>query len=744
MQNNSLDVFQNTLQLSINKNKENLINYLSKDQIKNIKNKVNLYKKTSKSKSKSSSIRPEDDFYGYINNTWVEESKKLVENKNMKTYYENYDSYRIIQDKVYKELDNLIKSDISSTKSKLTKNIITEIKNVYNSALTGYTSKTKQILFQHISDTIQTIDQFYDNSDLYGLLAYSNRNELVCNSCPIVWKSQPNILENPTLYISHLLEPILPFYNSELYGDKEMTKEKKEFLIQYDRYNSSIWDFVLHNVKSKSKIFEEVINENKENKYYLEVPRDILWCLDKSGTNNRYSDPPIPPPKSHPLQFTILNIHENRQTKLFNNFDFFLFFKKLGFIKPPKRFACVNLDYLNKIIFLLTNNESWKSNKWKYWFYYINICQQLRFTEESEKIYINFFNKFQQNVSGFPKYLRPIFMVSLMFNKYLTDKYVAYSKNESIIEYVAKLASNLKTVFIYSILSNPQYITTKHKLSIESKNNCIEKIKNISMIFGTSEYIPEDPLLDYTYNDIWKNIEKIYEWRKIKRISLENDKVIELSEIDWKNMKLVGRQSYIVNAFYTQSRNDVYIPFAYLQKPFIDLDDRPLEYNLANIGNTIAHELAHAVDTIGILYDKHGKLNPIIKDQHVYQNFLDSVTNHYVSFMKRDNVDTTHMVLYQRENIADIYALKIIEFYLDYIHSTNKDLIEIQKLSYLSLYIYYTHQMKQFISQDTKKYKLYSDNHPPAKYRINVPLSRSIIFYTLFNINKNDKMYVKH
>ena len=37
---------------------------------------------------------------------------------------------------------------------------------------------------------------------------------------------------------------------------------------------------------------------------------------------------------------------------------------------------------------------------------------------------------------------------------------------------------------------------------------------------------------------------------------------------------MVGKQSYIVNAYYTPTENSIYVPLAYLQKPFIDLEER--------------------------------------------------------------------------------------------------------------------------------------------------------------------------
>jgi putative endopeptidase len=83
---------------------------------------------------------------------------------------------------------------------------------------------------------------------------------------------------------------------------------------------------------------------------------------------------------------------------------------------------------------------------------------------------------------------------------------------------------------------------------------------------------------------------------------------VDIPIIDWEEFKIVGKQSYIVNAYYTPTENSIYVPLAYLQKPFIDLDERGIEYNLAHIGYTLGHEMSHCLDDLGSKYNEHGNL----------------------------------------------------------------------------------------------------------------------------------------
>ena len=121
----------------------------------------------------------------------------------------------------------------------------------------------------------------------------------------------------------------------------------------------------------------------------------------------------------------------------------------------------------------------------------------------------------------------------------------------------------------------------------------------------------EDPLLNYKDDDPWGNLMKMCEWRHQEAVKLVGKDIVDIPVIDWSQIppKFVGSQAYVVNAYYTPTENGIYIPLGYIQKPFVDLDERGLEYNLTRIGFTIAHEMSHALDDLGSKYDEFGRLN---------------------------------------------------------------------------------------------------------------------------------------
>ncbi len=65
----------------------------------------------------------------------------------------------------------------------------------------------------------------------------------------------------------------------------------------------------------------------------------------------------------------------------------------------------------------------------------------------------------------------------------------------------------------------------------------------------------------------------------------------------------------MANAFYEPARNRITLPAGVLQPPYFG-PHLPYVVNLARIGNGVGHELSHAFDNVGRLFDGQGRLSP--------------------------------------------------------------------------------------------------------------------------------------
>jgi predicted metalloendopeptidase len=234
------------------------------------------------------------------------------------------------------------------------------------------------------------------------------------------------------------------------------------------------------------------------------------------------------------------------------------------------------------------------------------------------------------------------------------------------------------------------------------------------------------------------------DWRHRKFIELDGKAVIDIPMMDWSQypVKMAGTQAYIVNASYTPSKNSIYINLGYIQKPFIDMDERGIEYNLAHLGFTISHELSHAFDDWGSKYGWDGNLNDLWTDadKKKYKQIQQDVIQQYEEFAARDGI-TFDASIGVGEDLADISGMAICDEYLSDFQEKNGDLIPIRYFSYEAFYTYFAFQQRQVVTKKALAAQLKTNPHPLDKYRCNVPLSRSQIFRALYNVKKGDGMW---
>jgi putative endopeptidase len=215
--------------------------------------------------------------------------------------------------------------------------------------------------------------------------------------------------------------------------------------------------------------------------------------------------------------------------------------------------------------------------------------------------------------------------------------------------------------------------------------------------------------------------------------------------MDWTEypVKMTGHQPYIVNASYTPTLNSIFINLGYLQKPFVDLDNKGIEYNLAQIGYTLGHEMSHGFDDMGSQYGLDGNLKDwwTPKDKVKFKSIQNNIIKQYNEFARRDGIDYDASISIG-EDMADISGMNICEQYLKDYHIMNGDTSDsIQVLSYKEFYTYFAIQQRQRILKKSISAQLKTNPHPPDKYRCNIPLSRSDLFKEIYHVRKGDGMW---
>lgn len=663
--------------------------------------------------------QPNNDFYEYVNYQWLQDQTETL--KKLPKYYVEVDDFRIIQDKVYKELigytNVYIKANPGSKKAKS----IEAVTNCIQKA-----SKKKGLY--HCQEILKEVTHFIETEDLYGLLAYSNQDEIFSWQSPIVWSVRPDE-KNVKKYISHLSPPQLGLYDYFIYiDDPNDDIKKKKFKSEF---REKYFEFI-------EKTFKTLLPNDYKDFSAQDVWDVELQLLDAMGCDKIK--------KEDPNYYNLLTKEELEEDYGFN---WTLFTDKLGKKTPfpgefwtgkygykttPKKVVVSSLNALKCTVELLKKN--WTTKQWKTYWLFIYYKQMLRFDWDWTDVYYNFYGKF---VAGqpvrFPKDIYSIFPLSFCYNTFLTEQYVANNNNPLLEVYVKNMVDDLKYLFMKRLEKNTW-------LSPSTKKAALHKLEKLEIVIGTPKKLRADPVLNYKADDPWYNMALLSGWKRIEFMKLEGKDVIDIPDIDWNEFKLVGTQAYMVNAYYMPTRNSIYCPLAYLQKPFIDMEQRGIEYNLAYIGYTMGHELSHSLDDMGSKFDADGNLNNwwTDHDRKIFNNKIKDVVNQYEDAAKRDGIKFDADIGVG-EDLADISGLALAEQYLYYFQLIHDDIPLIKNISLEAFYIYSAIQSRQKIFDKAIPAQLKQNPHPLEKYRCNCPLSRLSLFRELYQVKPGDGMY---
>ena len=185
-----------------------------------------------------------------------------------------------------------------------------------------------------------------------------------------------------------------------------------------------------------------------------------------------------------------------------------------------------------------------------------------------------------------------------------------------------------------------------------------------------------------------------------------------------------------INAMYDPLNNEIIFPAAILQAPFYS-SKRSDGANLGGIGFVIAHEVSHAFDSSGALYDEYGNYNVWWTQEELneYEKLSQSIVEYYNNYeMMGVNIDGELTLM---ENIADLGAITCVTSIIGDDESALDDAFG--QMAY------------NWACEDTASFMMYllnTDTHSPNKIRVNAVLSSCDAFYDVYDIEETDGMYV--
>jgi putative endopeptidase len=202
-----------------------------------------------------------------------------------------------------------------------------------------------------------------------------------------------------------------------------------------------------------------------------------------------------------------------------------------------------------------------------------------------------------------------------------------------------------------------------------------------------------------------------------------------------------GMSPPTVNAYYNPTMNEIVFPAGILQPPFFDrsADDA---VNYGGIGAVIGHEITHGFDDQGSRSDADGNLKNwwTLEDRNRFTAKTDKLVKQYDACVALDDLHVNGR-LTLGENLADLGGVTIA--YAAYQHSlAGKPAAVIDGFTGPQRFFIGFGQVWRGESRDAElRVSLRTDPHSPPRFRANVPLSNIQAFYDAFDIQPGDTMY---
>ncbi len=267
----------------------------------------------------------------------------------------------------------------------------------------------------------------------------------------------------------------------------------------------------------------------------------------------------------------------------------------------------------------------------------------------------------------------------------------------------------------------------------ETKREARDKIRSFTVKIGYTQKWKEYPGLITQRDDLVGNVLRAREVNAKREIAKVGEPV---DKTEW------GMTPQTVNAYYNPLGNEIVFPAAILQPPFFDMqaDDA---VNYGAIGAVIGHEISHGFDDEGRKFDGKGVLRdwwtPADNERFIAR--ADQLVEQYDAYSPLAGMNVNGQ-LTLGENIGDLsgveVALKAYRISLAGKPAPVLDGYSGEQRFFLGFGQVWARKFRE----DELRQRLKTDPHSPAEYRCNGVLRNVPEFAAAFDVKQGDRMYL--
>jgi len=268
----------------------------------------------------------------------------------------------------------------------------------------------------------------------------------------------------------------------------------------------------------------------------------------------------------------------------------------------------------------------------------------------------------------------------------------------------------------------------------QTKTRAHEKLAAFTPKIGYPDKWKDYSKLIVRRDDLLGNVRRAAEWQwnyQVERL----DKPVDRSE--WQ---MTPQE---INAYYNPSNNEIVFPAAILQPPFFD-PNADAAVNFGAIGAVIGHEMGHGFDDQGRKFGPDGAMRDwwTTADAQVFTARTARLIKQFSDFealpgLKVNGANTVG------ENIGDLGGLNVAhEAY--HISLKGKPAPVLDGLSGdQRFFLAYAQVWREKYREGALREMVMSNEHSPSKFRVNGPLPNIDDWYSAFNVQPGDRLYLK-
>ncbi|RUO80054.1 peptidase M13 [Idiomarina tyrosinivorans] len=325
-----------------------------------------------------------------------------------------------------------------------------------------------------------------------------------------------------------------------------------------------------------------------------------------------------------------------------------------------------------------------------------------------------------------PRWKRGVNATNSVLGEVLGQVYVKQYFPPEAKQKMEALVENLRKAYAASI-KNLDW------MSEETQQEALEKLEKFTPKIGYPNKWRDYSDLSISKDDLVGNYKAYAEFNYQEEIGKIGGPV---DEEEW------GMTPQTINAYYSPVRNEIVFPAGILQPPFFDMNAEPA-VNYGGIGAVIGHEMGHGFDDQGSKYDGDGNLKSwwTEEDRNAFEKRANELAEQYSSYEPIEGLNINGK-LTLGENIGDLAGLTIAyEAYKMSLDGKEAPVMD-GFTGDQRVFIGWAQVWRSKYREDAIREQVMSDPHSPAEFRVNGTVTNVPAFYEAFNVKPGDDMYV--